>query len=176
MHHISNIKYYFINNFDTNNIDHQEKQTVIIYRNYSSKKVNQLEILKFKNYCKKKGLKFYLSNNVKLAIKLGLDGAYIPSFNKKFNHLSCVHNKDFKIVGSAHNLKEIRIKELQNVDKIFLSSLFKKNRNYLGINKFKLMSNLTKKKIVVLGGISKKNIKLLNLIKKSEFAGITYFE
>ena len=176
MHHISNIKYYFINNFDTNNIDHQEKQTVIIYRNYSSKKVNQLEILKFKNYCKKKGLKFYLSNNVKLAIKLGLDGAYIPSFNKKFNHLSCIHNNDFKIVGSAHNLKEIRIKELQNVDKIFLSSLFKKNRNYLGINKFKLMSNLTKKKIVVLGGISKKNIKLLNLLNKSEFAGISYFE
>jgi thiamine-phosphate pyrophosphorylase len=110
MHHISNNKYYFINNFDTNNIDQQEKPTVIIYRNYGSKKVNQLEILKFKNYCKKKGLKFYLSNNVKLAIKLGLDGAYIPSFNKKFNHLSCVHNKDFKIVGSAHNLKEIRIK------------------------------------------------------------------
>jgi thiamine-phosphate pyrophosphorylase len=176
MHHISNIKYYFINNFDTNNIDQQGKQTVIIYRNYSSKKVNQLEILKFKNYCKKKGLKFYLSNNVKLAIKLRLDGAYIPSFNKKFNHLSCIHNNDFKIVGSAHNLKEIRIKELQNVDKIFLSSLFKKNRNYLGINKFKLMSNLTKKKIVVLGGISKKNIKLLNLLNKSEFAGISYFE
>jgi len=161
MHHISNIKYYFINNFDTNNIDQQGKQTVIIYRNYSSKKVNQLEILKFKNYCKKKGLKFYLSNNVKLAIKLRLDGAYIPSFNKKFSHLSYVHNKDFKIVGSAHNLKEIRIKELQNVDKIFLSSLFKKNRNYLGINKFKLMSNLTKKKIVVLGGISKKILNYL---------------
>ena len=176
MHHISNIKYYFINNFDTNNIDQQGKQTVIIYRNYSSKKVNQLEILKFKNYCKKKGLKFYLSNNVKLAIKLRLDGAYIPSFNKKFSHLSYVHNKDFKIVGSAHNLKEIRIKELQNVDKIFLSSLFKKNRNYLGINKFKLMSNLTKKKIVVLGGITRKNIKSLNLLDKLEFAGISYFE
>ena len=176
MHHISNIKYYFINNFDTNNIDQQEKQTVIIYRDYSSKKVNQLEILKFKNYCKKKGLKFYLSNNVKLAIKLRLDGAYIPSFNKKFSHLSYVHNKNFKIVGSAHNLKEIRIKELQNVDKIFLSSLFKKNRNYLGINKFKLMSNLTKKKIVVLGGITRKNIKSLNLLDKSEFAGISYFE
>ena len=176
MHHISNIKYYFINNFDTNNIDQQEKQTVIIYRNYSSKKVNQLKILRFKNYCKKKGLKFYLSNNVKLAIKLRLDGAYIPSFNKKFNHLSCVQNKDFKIVGSAHNLKEIRIKELQNVDKIFLSSLFKKNKNYLGINKFKLMSNLTKKKIVVLGGITKKNIKALNLLNYSEFAGISYFE
>ena len=28
-------KYYFINKFDTNNIDKQDKQTVIIYRNYS---------------------------------------------------------------------------------------------------------------------------------------------
>jgi thiamine-phosphate pyrophosphorylase len=176
MHYNLNRKYYFINNFDTNNIDQQDKQTVIIYRNYSSKKVNQLEILKFKNYCKKKCLKFYLSNNVKLAIKLRLDGAYIPSFNRKFNHLSSVHDKDFKIVGSAHNLKEIRIKELQNVDKIFLSSLFKKNKNYLGINKFKLISNLTKKKIVVLGGINKKNIKSLNLLNSTEFAGISYFE
>ena len=176
MHHNLNTKYYFINNFDTNNIDQQDKQTVIIYRNYGSKKVSQLEILRFKNFCKKRGLKFYLSNNVKLAIKLRLDGAYIPSFNRKFNHLSCVHDKDFKIVGSAHNLKEIRIKELQNVEKIFLSSLFKKNKNYLGINKFKLISNLTKKKIVILGGINKKNIKSLNLLNSTEFAGISYFE
>jgi thiamine-phosphate pyrophosphorylase len=31
-------KYYFINKFDTNNIDKQDKQTTIIYRNYSQKK------------------------------------------------------------------------------------------------------------------------------------------
>ena len=176
MHHDLNTKYYFINNFDTNNIDLQDKQTIIIYRNYKSKKVSQSKILKLKNYCKKKGLKFYLSNNIKLAIKLRLNGAYIPSFNKKFNHLSFSYDKDFKIVGSAHNLKEIRIKERQKVDKIFLSSLFKKNKNYLGINKFKFLSNLTKKKIVVLGGITKENIKSLNLLNNSEFAGISYFE
>ena len=176
MHHKINTKYYFINNFDTNNIDKQDKKTIIIYRNYKSKKIDQSQILKLKNHCKKKGLKFYLSNNVKLAIKLRLNGAYIPSFNKKFDHLSFSYDKDFKIVGSAHNLKEIRTKELQKVDKIFLSSLFKKNKNYLGINKFKYLSNLTKKKIVVLGGITKKNIKLLNLLNNSEFAGISYFE
>ena len=50
------------------------------------------------------------------------------------------------VIGSAHNLKEIKIKELKKVDKIVLSSLFKKNKNFLGINKFKLLSNLTKKK------------------------------
>ena len=86
------------------------------------------------------------------------------------------YKKNFKIIGSAHNLKEIRIKENQNVEKIFLSSLFKKNKNFLGINKFKLLSRLTKKNIVVLGGISKDNKKKLNLVRQLNFAGISYFE
>jgi thiamine-phosphate pyrophosphorylase len=137
---------------------------------------NEELILKIKEYCKKRGIKFYLSNNIKLAIKLDLDGAYIPSFNKQIKHLSYSLKKNFDIVGSAHNLKEIRIKELQKVKKIFLSSLFKKNKNFLGINKFKLLSKLTIKNVVVLGGISNKNKKKLSLLNQSEFAGISYFE
>ena len=176
MHYYLNTKYYFINNFDTNNIDQQDKQTIIVYRNYNSKKIDQFRILKLKDYCKKRGLKFYLSNNIKLAIKLELDGAYIPSFNKQLNHLNYSFKKNFKIIGSAHNLKEIKIKELQKVDKIFLSSIFKKNKNYLGINKFRNLSTLTKKNVVILGGITKNNIKLLNLLRSIEFAGISYFE
>ncbi len=169
-------KYYFINKFDTNIIDKQDKQTTIIYRNYNSKTIDQDLILKIKKYCKKSKVKFYLSDHIKLAIKLGLDGAYIPSFNKSTKHLSFSLKKQFGIIGSAHNIKEIKIKETQNVNKIFLSSIFKKNKNYLGINKFKLISNLTKKKVVALGGISKKNINKLKLLKKPEFAGISYFE
>ena len=176
MHYNLNTKYYFINNFDTNNIDNQDRRTIIIYRNYTSNKIDKIKILELKNYCKKKGLKLYLSNNIKLALKLKLDGAYIPSFNKKFNHLNYKYDKNFKIIGSAHNLKEIKIKELQEVEAIFISSLFKKNKNYLGINKFKNLSGLTKKKIIILGGINKENIKLLNLLNKSGFAGISYFE
>ena len=169
-------KYYFINKFDTNIIDKLDKQTTIIYRNYSMKLSNIDLILKIKRYCKKKGIKFYLSNNVKLAIKLNLNGAYIPSFNKNFNHLSYSIKKDFMIVGSAHNLKEIRIKEKQKIKKIFLSSIFKKNNNFLGTGKFKLLGNLTKKEVVGLGGITKKNFKKLKLIGISSFAGISYFE
>ena len=169
-------KYYFINKFDTNNIDKQDKQTTIIYRNYLTKTLDQTLILKIKKYCKKKSIKFYLSNNIKLAIKLDLDGAYIPSFNNSLEHLGYSYKRNFRIIGSAHNLREIRTKEIQNVKKIFLSSLFKKNKNFLGINKFKLLSKLTKNEIVVLGGISKENIKKLSLIKESEFAGISYFE
>ena len=169
-------KYYFINKFDTNNIDKQDKQTTIIYRNYSSEIIDQTLILKIKRYCNKKSIKFYLSNNIKLAIKLDLDGAYIPAFNNSLKHLAYSYKKKFKIIGSAHNLKEIRIKEDQGVEKIFLSSLFKKNKNFLGINRFKLLSKITKKKIVMLGGISNKNIKKLSLLNQSSFAGISFFE
>ena len=171
-----NIKYYFINKFETNNIDKQDRKTIIIYRKYSSEQANDDVILKIKNYCKKKGIKFYLSNNIKLAIKLNLDGAYIPSFNNNTKHLAYSLKKKFKIIGSAHNLKEIRIKEKQRVDKIFISSLFKKNKNFLGINKFKILSSLTKKKIVALGGVSFKNKKKLSLVRLKDFSGISYFE
>ena len=169
-------KYYFINKFDTNNIDKQDKQTVIIFRNYKLRKVDEILILKIRNYCRKKSLKFYLSNNIKLAIKLNLDGAYLPSFNKSLNHLNYSTKKKFQIIGSAHNLKEIKNKENQKVKKIFLSSLFKKNKNFLGINKFKLLSKRTNRNIVALGGISDKNLKKLKLLKQLDFAGISFFE
>jgi len=169
-------KYYFISKLETNNINKQDKQTAIIYRNYNSKTVDEKLILKIKQYCKRKKIKFYLSNNVKVAIKLDLDGVYIPSFNTSTNHLAFSFKKKFNIIGSAHNIKEIRIKEIQNVKRIFISSVFKKNKNYLGINKFKLISKLTKKKVVALGGISKKNLNKLKLLNDLMFAGISYFE
>ena len=169
-------KYYFISKFDTNIINKQDKQTIIIYRNYHSKNQNKILLTKIKDYCKKRKIKFYLSNDIELAIKLDLDGVYIPSFNNSLNHLAYSFKKNFKIVGSAHNLKEIKIKENQKVQKIFLSSLFKKNKNFLGINKFKILSKLTKKNTVPLGGISNKNLKKLALVNKYEFAGISYFE
>ena len=176
MHYQLLTKYYFISSLDTNNIKQYDKRTIIIYRNYSSIKLDINKILKLKNYLKKKGHKLLLSNNIKLAIKLKLDGAYIPSFNKKFNHLSYSTNSNFIILGSAHNLKEIRIKELQKVQGIFLSSLFKKNNNFLGLNKFRIFSNYSNKNIIALGGISKKNFKKLSLLNISSFAGISYFK
>ena len=147
-------KYYFINKFDTNNIGKLDKNTGIILRNYSSE--NNLDtILNLKKFCKKKGYKFFLSNNIKLALNLNLDGAYIPSFNKDTKHLSFTFKKNFLILGSAHNKKELIMKEKQSVKILFLSSIFKRNKNYLGLNKFKLLAKLTNIKVIALGGISK---------------------
>ena len=106
-----------------------------------------------------------MSNNVKLAIKLKLDGVYLPSFNKSFNHLAYNFKKKFIILGSAHSLQEF-----------FISSLFKKNKNYLGIYKFKFFENFTKRKLIALGGINEKNIKKLGLLDIYGYAGISFFQ
>ena len=91
-------------------------------------------------------------------------------------HLNYIYKKKFLIIGSAHNIKEVRFKEKQKVKIIFLSSLFKKNKNYLGLYKFNILCSITKKKIVALGGINLTNIKKLKMLDLSGFGGIGFFE
>ena len=175
MHNKTLNRYYFIKKFDQSHIDKQDKKTIIIFRNYAQE-IDEKLILTLRDYCKKKGNKFLISNNIKLAIKLHLDGAYIPSFDKDKKHLSYSVKKNFIILGSAHNIYEMKTKELQGVNMIFLSSVFKKNKNYLGIYKFKSLSLLTNKPIIALGGISGDNLKKLILTSCHGFAGISFFE
>ena len=175
MHKINYKKYYFISEYDTNLIKHQDKKTNIIFRNYKRK----LDIDKLKNLhnlCKKKKCAFFLSNNVKLAVKLKLDGVYLPSFNKNFNHLAYNFKKKFIILGSVHSIKELNIKKLQLVKYFFLSSIFRENENYLGIQKFRLFESYIKKNIIALGGINERNLRKLNLLNISGFAGISLFK
>ena len=91
-------KFYFINKFQKSIIDLQDKYTTIIYRNYKEK-LKIKEIIQIRNYCKKRNLKFFLSNNIKLSIKLKLDGSYIPSFNRNTNHLSYKFKKNINYLG-----------------------------------------------------------------------------
>ena len=174
MHNTFPNKFYFINTFKKNNIDKLNVNTGVIFRNYN-KKVSIYEIIQIKKYCKKRGLKFFLSNNFKLAIKLDLDGSYIPAFNQSLRHLSYKTKSSFIIIGSAHNVKEIRKKEVQKAKFIFISSIFKKNKNYLGLYRFRLLSKLTNKRIVALGGISKLNKKKIKLLNCFGISGISYF-
>ena len=168
-------KYYFINKFNPDHIKKLDKNISIIYRNYHSL-IDINLLVKIRDFCKKNSRKFFLANNVKLAIKLDVDGAYLPSFNKDFKHLNYNYKKEFLIIGSAHNIKEIRIKEKQKVKLIFISSLFKNNKNYLGFYKFKFLSSTTKIKIIALGGINSKNIKKLKMLSLKGFAGIGFFD
>jgi len=168
-------KYYFIKNFNATELKNLNSNTDVIYRNYE-KMPEIAEFLEMRTFCKKKGIKLYLSNNIQLAIKLDLDGAYIPAFNKSLKHLNYKLKKNFKILGSAHNIKEIRLKEKQKVNLIFISSIFKKNKNYLGLYKFINLKKLTKTDIIALGGINRRNLPILSLTNCYGFAGMSYFD
>ena len=168
--------FYFISEFNESEILTINKKINIIYRNYKTPP-NEDIVKETLHVCKKVGKKLFLSNNIRLAFKLKLDGVYIPSFNKSKN-LPFRAKNNFRVLGSAHNLKEIKIKEKQGVDTIFIAPIFEtvKSTKYLGIKKFNLLSRLTNKKIVALGGINENNIRNLKLLNCDGYAGITFFK
>ena len=169
--------YHFIDKFEKDEIKNINKNIAIIFRNYG-KKIDINLIKKIKNFLKKKKIKFFLANNIKIAIQLNLDGVYIPSFNKGLRINSYSKKKKFLVIGSAHNIKEIRIKEKQGVDIIFLSPLFKinKSNNFIGLIKFNILSKMTNKKLVALGGINQTNIQKLLLLNACGFASISFLK
>lgn len=165
--------FHFIDKYDQNYLSKINKNISVIYRNYQ-KKININELIKLKNFCKNRGQKVFLANNIEVAIKLKFNGVYIPSFNKKFIKKK-IHSKNFELIGSAHNFKEIKIKENQKIKYLFLSPIFEsKNQNGLSIYNFRKLSNFTKCKIIALGGIRSHNLKKLKLVNVDGFASINY--
>ena len=167
--------FYFIDKFKKKHLINLDKNVSIIYRNYN-KIYNENEVLEIKKFCLSTNRSLFISNNVHLANKLKLDGIYIPSFNKDFSILRKI-DKRLKIIGSAHNIKEIMNKKKQKVELIFISPIFKvkKKTEFLDINRFNILSKAIKKKVIALGGINNQNIKKIKMVNCSGFAGISYF-
>ena len=119
-----------------------------------------------------------MANNIKIALQLDLDGIYIPSFNKELKINNFTKKKKFKILGSAHNISEIRQKEKQRVSCIFLSPVFitKKSNKFLGIHKFNNLKKYTKKKIICLGGINKNNLNKIKLLNIYGLSSVSLFK
>ena len=167
--------YYFISEINYSHLKNLDKNISLIWRN-KNKETSIETLMKLRSFCNKDNRKLYISNNIKLANKIKADGLYISSNNKDLLLKSNKLKTKFKILGSAHNLNEIKVKELQNVSEIFLSPLFKEKTNkQLDIYKYLNLRKTTKMQDISLGGINKKNIKKLKLIKPFGFAGISYF-
>ena len=133
--------------------------------------------MKITSECKKKRFPIFIANDSKLAIKVKANGIYIPAFNtkKQFKNLE---NRNFTLLGSAHNQKEIKEKILQKCKGIFLSPLFfvKKRKSFLNIHRFNFLANSNNAKFFALGGINENNIIKLNLLNVKGFAGISIFK
>ena len=175
--HIKNYKkYYFLNKFNYSHLISLDQNISFIWRN-KDKQTSLKNLIELRHFCKKYQRKLYIRNDTKLAVKLDVDGLYISSSNKNLTSKPVSLKKKFEILGSAHNVKEIKIKELQGVDKIFLSPIFKdKNNKKLDLYKYLNLKKLTLMKDIALGGINKENIKKLKFIKPFGFAGISFFE
>ena len=169
--------YYFIDEYNYAELSKLSKNINIIYRNYK-KNIDISTLISINNYCKRNRIKFFISNNIKLAIKYKLDGIYIPAFNKQINFIKYLLPKNFKIIGSAHNNIEILLKQKQGSKIIFVSPIFeiKKKNYFLDVVKFNLLTLNKKIKFVALGGITKRNKNRLNLLSICGFAGISYFQ
>ena len=169
--------YYFVNEYNHAELLKLSKNINIIYRNYK-KNIDICTLISLKNYCKKNRINFFISNNIKLAIKYQLDGIYIPAFNNKINFIKFSVPTNFKIIGSAHNNTEILIKQRQGCKTIFVSPIFKVNKKnyYLNVIKFNLLTLNKKIQFVALGGISRENKNKLKLLTICGFAGISYFQ
>jgi thiamine-phosphate pyrophosphorylase len=167
--------YCFVEKFDNKELQTINKSIGIIYRNYE-KKVDEKEIIAIKQHCKKNKKKIFLANNLKIAIKLKLDGVYIPSFYKRLNTKNYTMPSKFAIIGSAHNEVDIKIKEKQGCSLVFLAPIFqvKKKNNYLNIHRFNKLCNNNKIKLIALGGINNSNVKKINLLNCYGFAGISW--
>ena len=169
--------YHFIDKYNHTELLKLKKNINIIYRNYK-KNIDISTLISIRNYCKKNGIKFFISNNIKLAIQYKLDGVYIPAFNQQINFIKYLIPINFKIIGSAHSNIEILIKQKQGCKIIFLSPLFeiKKKNYFLDVIKFNLLTLNKKIKFVALGGINEKNKSRLNLLSICGFAGISFFQ
>ena len=148
----------------------------IIYRNYNVEK-RENELIKIAKACKASRNQLFVSNDIKLAIKVKAEGIYIPSFNKT-KVFANLEKKNIKILGSAHNQKEIHKKISQKCSVIFLSPIFyiEKSKTFLGLHKFNYLSYRNKTDILALGGISENNINKLKLLNIKGFGGIRMFK
>tara|TARA_B100000029_G_scaffold495316_1_gene560150 strand:+ start:357 stop:902 length:546 start_codon:yes stop_codon:yes gene_type:complete len=169
--------YHFIDKLNKEKLKKINKNISLIYRNYNKKPNKQL-LLNLKNFCRKRGIKIYISNDIKLALKFNFDGIYIPSFNKQIKQNLYFKKKNFSVIGSAHNIYQIKNKEMQNVEYIFISPIFytKKTKKKLDIHNFNYLLKLTKMKAIALGGINEINIKKIPLTNAKGFASITYID
>ena len=169
--------YLFVNDFIPLELNLLNSNISIIYRNYK-KIIDESTLISLKIYCKARKRKLYLANDIRLAIKLKLNGAYIPSFNRKLNLVTFPLPKDFELLGSAHNQQEIKIKKTQGCTNIFLAPAFKVNKknNFFGVNKFNLITLRHNNNFIALGGINKNTVKKIKLLRCVGFSGISWIK
>jgi len=169
-----NISYFENFYFFTTSLTEESKKNIIKFKNlaviYQKQKsgINLIELNKIIKFCKKRSIKIYIEDDIKIAKKLNLDGVLISNNNKIISLYANQDNKKkFKIIGKAHNQLEYFFKNKQNCKNILLSPIFT-NKKYndnkiLNIVKFNLISKNWKTYVFALGGVNSNNFKKIGM-------------
>ena len=168
-------KYYLIiesiKDIDLSNIKKKSKFN-IIYR-YKRKHEKIEDLINFRRSCRCKSINFFIANNAKLATKTNADGIYISAFNKDLSYLRLKKSKK-RLIGSAHNIKELNHKILQGCENVIVSRLFKTNYTFksgnLGVVRFNFFGQLRKISLTALGGIKLNNLNKLKMLESDGIA------
>ena len=159
--------FFFIEKLNELNLDYVKKiGAILILRN--PEKIDLEDLKKFNKKCISKKITLFIQNSVKILFFLKTNNFYISAYNKsQFKQLRKI-NRKIRIIGSAHNIPEIREKISQGCEYIVLSRIFKTSnkfkKGFLGTTKFNLLTRNFSKKFVALGGINEKNFRLLGLL------------
>lgn len=167
--------YYFIDQINKSTIStiFKFRNISLIYMSQNNSFSNIQDLMKIKEFSNKNNLKFYVTDNIQLAIKVKANGIYLTkNYNRMLHNYN--YKKDFLILGSVHNQLEYYRKSIQNCKKIFLSPIFF-NKKYsinkiLGVIKFKIISKDWKNEAIPLSGINQRNIKQAILANKKQIA------
>jgi thiamine monophosphate synthase len=114
------------------------------------------------------GIKFYVIDNIKSAIKNYAAGVFLSSKNKSLSN-NLINLSRLKVIGSAHNQIEYYVKRKQNCETVMLSPIFY-NKKYshnkiLGTIKFNLITLSWNCNFCALGGIKLNNFRMINLTR-----------
>ena len=162
--------YFFIDKINETNLD-QVKKTGAILILRRSKNISLKRLKKFALNCKSKRIDLFVANRFKLLSLLKTNRFYVSAWNKKYYKNLRKFNSNIELVGSAHNVNEIKEKIDQGCSQIFLSRIFETKyrlkKGFLGVTRFKLITRRFVSNFIALWGINIKNfnqIKSLNII------------
>ena len=162
--------YFFVDKVNEINLDQVKKIGAILVLR-KQREISDEKLKKFAKNCKSKKIIFFVANNLKLLFLLKTNNFYISAWNKKYYKHLKGFSSNIKIIGSAHNVREIHEKIKQGCSQIVLSRIFrtkyKNKKTFLGKVKFNLLTRYFKLGFIALGGINSDNFnqtKNLNII------------
>tara|TARA_Y100001970_G_C14205723_1_gene843838 strand:+ start:519 stop:1067 length:549 start_codon:yes stop_codon:yes gene_type:complete len=163
-------KYFFINNIQNLDFEYIKKTKANLILQSNNIKKNK-DFYKFISKCRNKLINIFIANDTNLLHKVKSNNFYVSSYNKKKYFYLKRYNSKIKIIGSAHNLREMREKFNQGCDKIVFSRLFQTyKKGFYDVIKFNLITHQNKRQIVALGGINNLNYKKLQMVNCIGFA------